>query len=83
MKMQIRTSEQTDMSTFFDTIIAEHSNQFIHTDEGSDDMPAHAKTSVYHGRNIPIFNGTWQGLWLNEHRNFGGSRKILVTINGE
>jgi secondary thiamine-phosphate synthase enzyme len=52
-------------------------------------MPAHIKSSLLgNSLNIPISNGnlnlgTWQGIYLCEHRNFGGSRKILITINGE
>ena len=57
--------------------------------EGSDDMPAHIKASLLgNSVTIPITNGrfnlgTWQGIYLCEHRNYGGARKIVVTINGE
>jgi len=58
-------------------------------DEGSDDMPAHIKASILAvSHTIPITNGRlnlgmWQGIYLCEHRNHGGSRQIVVTLNGE
>ncbi|KAI9197277.1 uncharacterized protein BJ171DRAFT_428283, partial [Polychytrium aggregatum] len=61
---------------------------YIHTDEGPDDMPGHVKSSLMGvSLNIPISNGkfalgTWQGIWLNEHRDHGGSRRIVVTLQG-
>ncbi|XP_023223577.1 uncharacterized protein LOC111624849 [Centruroides sculpturatus] len=61
---------------------------FRHSCEGPDDMPAHIK-SCFLGSSltIPITDGqlnlgTWQGIWLCEHRNRAGSRKVIVTING-
>ena len=57
--------------------------------EGPDDMPAHLKSSILGSSiDIPITNGnlnlgTWQGIYLCEHRNRGGSRKIVATINGD
>lgn len=59
---------------------------YKHTYEGDDDMPAHAKSSLLGvSLNIPISNGklnlgTWQGVYLNEHRDYGGSRKIVLTV---
>jgi secondary thiamine-phosphate synthase enzyme len=61
---------------------------YEHTYEGADDMPAHAKAAFFGvSLNIPITNGklnlgTWQGIYLGEHREFAGSRKIVLTING-
>ncbi|KAJ3052432.1 hypothetical protein HK097_006275 [Rhizophlyctis rosea] len=61
---------------------------YIHTDEGSDDMPGHVKSSLFGvSLNIPITNGdlnlgTWQGIYLCEARNRGGSRRCVVTIQG-
>ena len=61
---------------------------YLHTDEGPDDMPAHIKSSlmgseltipVRHGR---LALGTWQGIWLGEHRNHGSHRQMVATING-
>lgn len=61
---------------------------YKHTYEGTDDMPAHAKSSLIGcSLTIPITNGelnlgTWQGIYLNEHRNHASSRSIVVTIMG-
>lgn len=77
-----------DMQSFTDRLVPENVPYFLHTTEGPDDMPAHIKTSLFgSGLNIPITNGsfnlgTWQGIYLCEHRNHGGSRKIVVTIIG-
>jgi secondary thiamine-phosphate synthase enzyme len=63
--------------------------KYRHDDEGPDDMPAHIKSSlmgpslcipIAHGR---LALGTWQGIYLNEHRNYGGSRRILITVQGQ
>ncbi|KAI8877793.1 hypothetical protein K501DRAFT_288198 [Backusella circina FSU 941] len=62
---------------------------YIHTDEGADDMPGHLKSGLVGvSLNIPVTNGgfnlgTWQGIYLCEHRNHGGSRRIVVTIQGQ
>ena len=62
---------------------------YIHTSEGPDDMPAHVKASMLGSAiTIPIREGrlclgTWQGIYLCEHRDHGGARKIIVTIHGE
>ena len=62
---------------------------WTHTLEGSDDMPAHIKASLFGpGLMLPVSNGrlalgTWQGIYLNEHRDHGGSRSLLVTVWGE
>ena len=78
-----------DMETIFNTLVPENRREYTHTLEGSDDMPAHAK-SVLSGvsLSIPITNGrlnmgTWQGIYFNEYRNDGGPRKLIVTIIGE
>ncbi|MEA3353127.1 MAG: secondary thiamine-phosphate synthase enzyme YjbQ [Campylobacterota bacterium] len=61
---------------------------YTHTYEGDDDMPAHAKSSLLGvSLTIPISNGklnlgTWQGIYLGEHRNYGGSRNIVITVSG-
>ncbi|KAL4435588.1 hypothetical protein ABPG77_002551 [Micractinium sp. CCAP 211/92] len=63
--------------------------QYRHDDEGPDDMPAHVKSSlmgasltlpIQHGR---LALGTWQGIYLNEHRNYGGPRRLVITIQGQ
>lgn len=78
-------SVRRDMERFF-TDIADGKPYYIHTYEGDDDMPAHIK-SVMLGTSltIPVTNGrlnlgTWQGIYLGEHRDHGGSRKIVVTV---
>lgn len=78
-----------DMESYFNKIVPENAPYFRHTTEGSEDMPAHIK-SVMLGASltIPIKNGklnlgTWQGIYLCEHRNYGGARSVVVTINGE
>jgi len=80
-------SVREDMENFF-TDIADDKPYYIHTYEGSDDMPAHIKTSILgNSLTIPITNGkmnlgTWQGIYLGEHRDYGGSRRIVVTLYG-
>lgn len=62
--------------------------RYRHDDEGPDDMPAHVKSSLMGpGLMVPIAHGrlalgTWQGVYLNEHRNYGGPRRIAVTLQG-
>lgn len=80
---------RTDMETIFNRLVPENRPEYVHTLEGSDDMPAHAK-SILSGVSltIPITNGrlnlgTWQGIYFNEYRNYGGTRKLVVTIVGE
>jgi secondary thiamine-phosphate synthase enzyme len=80
---------RSDMKKYFDEIVPENKKYFEHTSEGSDDMPAHIKTSLLgNSITIPITNGglnlgTWQGIYLCEHRNYGGNRNVMITINGE
>ena len=75
-----------DMSNIFDHLVAEDEPYYLHTLEGSDDMPSHAK-SVLTGVSltIPITGGrlnlgTWQGIYLCEFRDHGGSRRVVITI---
>jgi len=76
-----------DMENFF-TDIADDKPYYIHTYEGSDDMPAHIKASMLgNSLTIPISNGKinlgiWQGIYLGEHRDNGSSRKIVLTLTG-
>jgi secondary thiamine-phosphate synthase enzyme len=76
-----------DMERFF-TDLADNKPYYIHTYEGDDDMPAHIKNSVIGtSLTIPVTNGrlnlgTWQGIYLNEHRDFASSRSVVVTIQG-
>ena len=80
---------RSDFEAHFNEMIPENQPYYRHTMEGSDDMPAHLKSSILGcSLIVPItkgkFNlGTWQGIYLCEHRNNGGKRKILVTINGK
>jgi len=70
-------------------MVPEDTSLFEHTLEGPDDMTSHLKSSLLgHSLSIPVTNGslnlgTWQGIYLCEHRNRGGSRKIVVTVFGE
>jgi secondary thiamine-phosphate synthase enzyme len=78
-----------DFERFFNRAVPENEPYYLHQDEGSDDLPAHLKSSILGSSlNIPLADGrprlgTWQGIYLCEHRNHGGSRKLVVTIQGE
>jgi len=78
-----------DMERHFDEMVPEGQPYYEHTVEGPDDMPAHIKASMLNtSLAIPIQNGelalgTWQGIYLNEHRNNGGARSLVLTIRGE
>ncbi|HNZ42611.1 MAG TPA: secondary thiamine-phosphate synthase enzyme YjbQ [Bacteroidales bacterium] len=78
-----------DMSTAFDRIVPENTTLYQHNDEGSDDMPAHVKSSLAGASlSIPIRNhslglGTWQGIFLCEFRSKKQQRTVLITIIGE
>ena len=80
---------RSDMETIFNRLIPERDSCYMHILEGSDDMPAHAKC-VLSGVSItiPISNGklnlgTWQGIYFCEYRNYGGVRKLILTVIGE
>ncbi len=78
-----------DFEGFFNRTVKENEPWYQHDYEGSDDMPAHLKSSLLGcSVSIPISNGrlnlgTWQGIYLGEHRNHGGARKVIITLNGE
>jgi secondary thiamine-phosphate synthase enzyme len=78
-----------DFSAWFDRAVPEGADYFRHTLEGDDDMPAHIKSSLTGSSlTIPVRDGrlalgTWQGIYLCEHRDSGGSRSLLVTAWGE
>jgi secondary thiamine-phosphate synthase enzyme len=80
---------RTDFETHFNKAVPENAPYYVHTLEGSDDMPAHIKASLMGSSvSVPVRDGglnvgTWQGIYLCEHRNRGGSRKLIVTIFGE
>lgn len=77
---------RTDFEGFINKMIPENDPVYVHTYEGDDDMPAHLKSSVIGAEvTIPITNhrlnlGTWQGIYFCEFRNFGGIRKVVLTI---
>ncbi|XP_020576012.1 uncharacterized protein LOC110021740 [Phalaenopsis equestris] len=78
-----------DTETFLNQVVPEGwSAPWKHTLEGPDDMPAHIKSSMFGcALTIPITNGrlnmgTWQGIWLCEHRDHGTPRRIVITLNG-
>ena len=80
---------RSDMEKHFNKMVPENAPYYDHTTEGSDDMPAHIKSAILGSSvSVPVKNGdfnlgTWQGIYLCEHRNRGGSRRIVVTIIGE
>lgn len=82
-------SVRYDLSAFFDRLVPDGASYFTHTTEGSDDMPAHVKVALTGSSlTIPISSGsmnlgTWQGVYLCEHRDRGGSRRLVVTLMGE
>jgi secondary thiamine-phosphate synthase enzyme len=78
-----------DFERHFNEMVPENAPYYRHTLEGSDDMPAHIKSSLLGASvSVPVtdgsFNlGTWQGIYLCEHRNNGGSRSVTITIWGQ
>jgi secondary thiamine-phosphate synthase enzyme len=78
-----------DFETFFNKSVPENDPDYVHDYEGPDDMPAHLKAAILGSSVlIPITAGelnlgTWQGIYLCEHRNRGGSRDLVVTCWGE
>lgn len=82
-------SVRRDMEAHFNVLAPENAPYYEHTYEGADDMPAHIKSSLIGCEvSIPISKGklllgTWQGLYLGEHRDNGGARCLTVTLTGE
>lgn len=80
---------RTDLERWTREAIPDGTRYFAHDAEGADDMPAHVKASLFGaGITIPIRDGglalgTWQGIYLGEHRDHGGSRSVVVTLMGE
>lgn len=78
-----------DVEAFINRAVPEEAPYFRHTMEGPDDMPAHIKAMLFGvSLTIPIADGrpalgTWQGIYLCEHRNRGGSRRVVATVQGE
>ncbi len=80
---------RSDMEKHFNQAVPENAPYYDHTLEGADDMPAHIKSvtlgcslsiTVRQGR---LARGTWQGIYLGEHRNQGGARTLVATLHGE
>lgn len=80
---------RADFEGWFDRAVRENEAWYRHTSEGPDDMPAHLKASLLGaGVLVPVRDGrfllgTWQGVYLGEHREHGGARRIVVTVLGE
>lgn len=78
-----------DFESHMNKMVPENAPYYIHTYEGPDDMPAHIKASLMGASvTISVTNGrlnlgTWQGIYLCEHRNHGGARKVVLTLFGE
>ncbi|HEY5602235.1 MAG TPA: secondary thiamine-phosphate synthase enzyme YjbQ [Gammaproteobacteria bacterium] len=78
-----------DLETFMRKLVPDGDSMFQHTDEGPDDMPAHVRTVLTQsGLSIPVVQGrcalgTWQGIYLWEHRASGHQRRITLTLYGE
>lgn len=79
---------RADFESFINRLIPENLPYFQHDYEGEDDMPAHIKSSLFGSSvSFPVNNGfpllgTWQGIYLCEHRNHGGRRKLIITYIG-
>jgi secondary thiamine-phosphate synthase enzyme len=80
---------QTDLETFFKRLVKEDPSLYRHTMEGPDDMPAHIRGALTDvSLNIPVVGGrlalgTWQGIYLFEHRHRGHSRKLVLHLSGD
>ena len=77
-----------DFESYFNRTVKEDEPYYTHTLEGSDDLPAHIKSSLLGSSiTLPVSDGrlnvgTWQGIYLCEHRNHGGSRRLVLTLQG-
>lgn len=82
-------SARTDLHAFFDRLVPEDTPYFVHTCEGPDDMPSHLRMVLTRTSEvIPVVNGrlalgTWQGIFLFEHRRASHSRSIVISVVGE
>jgi len=78
-----------DFESYFNHNVRENEPYYRHTYEGPDDMPAHLKASLLgNSVTLPVLNGrlnmgTWQGIYLGEHRDYGGCRTLVLTLQGE
>ncbi|MAG43218.1 MAG: hypothetical protein CMH95_02800 [Oceanospirillaceae bacterium] len=79
---------RVDFEEVFSRLVPENQPYYKHNDEGPDDLPAHIKSSLLGpSLTIPVTNGrlalgTWQGIYLCEHRDYGGSRRLILTLQG-
>lgn len=82
-------SARTDLHQFFERLVPENTPWFVHTSEGPDDMPSHLRMVLTRTSEvIPVINGrmalgTWQGIFLFEHRRAPHSRRVVVSVVGE
>ena len=82
-------SVRQDFESYLNQAVPENARYFTHTLEGSDDMPAHIKSSLIGSSvTVPVISGrltlgTWQGIYLGEHRDRASGRSLVVTLNGE
>lgn len=82
-------SARRDLEAFLERIAPEHDPAYTHTTEGADDMPAHLRTALTHtSETIPVTDGrlalgTWQGIYLCEHRRHAGQRRLVIHVIGE
>jgi secondary thiamine-phosphate synthase enzyme len=82
-------SARTDLHAFFDHLVPENTPYFIHTYEGADDMPSHLRMALTRTSEVvPVMNtqlslGTWQGIFLFEHRRAPHTRRIVISVVGE
>jgi secondary thiamine-phosphate synthase enzyme len=80
---------RTDFESYFNKTAPENAPYYLHDTEGADDMPAHLKASILGSSvSIPITDGrlnlgVWQGIYFCEHRNYGGTRELVLTLIGE
>ena len=82
-------SARTDLEAFFDHLVPEDTPYFVHTYEGADDMPSHIRMALTRTSEvIPVINGrmvlgTWQGIFLFEHRRAAHERQLVVAVTGD
>jgi secondary thiamine-phosphate synthase enzyme len=82
-------SARTDLHSFFDHLVPEETPYFVHTDEGPDDMPSHLRMALTRTSEvIPVMQGklalgTWQGIFLFEHRRASHTRTIVISVLGD
>lgn len=78
-----------DLNAIFNRLVPENAPFYLHTDEGPDDMPSHAKSVIVGSSlTLPVTGGrlnlgTWQGIYLCEFRDYGGPRRIVATVIGD